>query len=135
MFKLDPQLCKDCHDLGRMELCRVLLMNDSNYPWFILVPEVPDLTEIYQLGAERVRQLADESARFAETIAERFSADKINVAALGNVVSQLHVHHIVRYRSDVSWPAPVWGRVPPVAYSDSEVAGIRERIADLLQDT
>lgn len=134
MFELDPQLRKDCHDLGRMELCRVLLMNDANYRWFILVPEVPGMTEIFQLGPDRVRLLAEESARFSEAIAERFAADKINVAALGNVVSQLHVHHIVRFRSDPAWPAPVWGRVPPVAYGDEEVANIRDRIVDLLQE-
>lgn len=135
MFKLDPQLENDCYDLGQMGLCRVLLMNDCSYPWFILVPQVPDLTEIYQLDPERQRQLSDESAEFAALIADAFSADKINIAALGNVVSQLHVHHIVRFRSDQAWPAPVWGKFPAVAYAGESWREVAAKVQGLLESS
>lgn len=133
MFKLDPQLEKDCFDLGQLGLCRVLLMNDSAYPWFILVPQVADLTEIYQLDPELQRQLSDESARFAAHIAKAFAADKINIAALGNVVSQLHVHHIVRFRSDQAWPAPVWGKFAATPYKEDAWRDVAENVNAILE--
>ncbi len=124
MFELHPQLYKDCRPAGRFGLCRLLLMLDANYPWFILVPARREVTEIYQLTESDQLQLARESASLASAIARGFDAHKINIAALGNVVPQLHIHHIVRYRNDPSWPAPVWGKVPALAYSDEKLAGV-----------
>lgn len=120
MAELHPQLQKDCICIGRFELCRLLLMQDANYPWFILVPDREGISEIYQLSQNDQAQLLHESSYLAEVIANAFEADKINIAALGNVVPQLHVHHIVRYRGDPAWPAPVWGKVPAKPYAAGE---------------
>ena len=93
-------------------------MNDANYPWFILVPDRDDISEIYQLSEADQQQLLNESSMLSRIIDQLFSADKINIAALGNIVPQLHIHHIVRYTTDVAWPGPVWGRHPAAAYTD-----------------
>jgi diadenosine tetraphosphate (Ap4A) HIT family hydrolase len=108
-FQLHERLAADTIALGRFPLCRLLLMNDASYPWFILVPQRVDAREIYQLPVADQTQLLVESSHLSACIAEHFNADKLNVAALGNMVPQLHIHHIVRYRSDPAWPAPVWG--------------------------
>ncbi len=117
MAELHPQLMKDCLLIGRFPLCRLLLMQDANYPWFILVPDREAVTEIHQLGADDRRQLLSESCALATVLAEHFHADKLNIAALGNVVPQLHVHHVVRYHDDPAWPAPVWGHTPAKPYT------------------
>jgi len=133
MAEIHPQLLQDCRRLGRFELCHLLLMLDANYPWCILVPDREGVTEVYQLTETDRRQLLHESSLLARTMAERFGADKMNIAALGNVVPQLHVHHIVRYRTDPAWPAPVWGKVPRATYThsglDAVVAALRGALA------
>ncbi len=116
MFQLDPQLASDTQLLGDFPLCRVLLGKDANYPWCILVPRRDNVTEIYQLAEQDQRQLLAESSHLAQTLRHIFNGHKMNVAALGNVVAQLHLHHIVRYRDDVAWPGPVWGQFPGRAY-------------------
>ena len=133
MFELHPQLAKDCLPLGRLELSRLLLMNDANYPWFILVPEREDVREVHALTDTDRRQLWEESAWLARALERGFSPDKINLAALGNQVPQLHVHHIVRYRHDPAWPNPVWGRVPPKPYYSAEVDKLRKLVRGLLE--
>ena len=125
MSDIHPQLVKDCIRLGRFPLCHLLLMNDSQFPWFILVPERAEIREIYQLANEDRRQLMDESCQLSEFLVEAYAGDKLNVAALGNQVPQLHLHHIVRYVSDSAWPAPIWGRGTPRAYSASAIDEIR----------
>lgn len=135
MFRLHPQLEQDCEQLGRFTLCRLLLMRDANYPWCILVPERADVREIYQLSEEDQIQLARESARLAATMAQLFSADKMNIATLGNVVPQLHVHHIARRRSDPAWPAPVWGKLPARAYAPDDLDRVLESMHAALQDS
>lgn len=132
MFILHHQLAQDSFDLGRFPLCRLLLMNDSNYPWFILVPQRNGVSEIYQLTEAEQQQLTRESSQLAKALAETFEADKINIAALGNVVPQLHIHHIVRYKDDAAWPAPVWGKVPAEPYTDAGVALVIERLRGAL---
>jgi diadenosine tetraphosphate (Ap4A) HIT family hydrolase len=132
MFTLHPQLQADCIPLGRFPLCRLLLLNDANYPWFILAPEREAVSEIYQLSAEDQQQLMRESSHLAQRLAEKFKADKMNIAALGNVVPQLHLHHIVRYRHDPAWPAPVWGKVPPQPYGAEAVAALKQTLAEIL---
>ena len=128
MFVLHPQLASDCIVVGQFELSTLLLMNDRQFPWFILVPRREDVTEVFQLDqADRV-QLMNESCWLAEALKDAFAADKINVAALGNMVSQLHIHHIARYREDPAWPAPVWGKLPAVPYTDEQ---LNERISRL----
>lgn len=125
MFRLDPQLANDCIEVGDFPLCRLLLMNDARYPWCILVPRVAEVTEVFQLDEADQQRLWAESAVLSRLLHRAFAADKINVAALGNLVSQLHVHHVVRYHADAAWPAPVWGRLPAQAYSEVQ---LRERL-------
>lgn len=132
MFELHPQLAKDCRDMGRLALCRLLLMDDSHYPWFVLVPERPDLSEIHQLADADRACLWEESALLSRALAKGFAPDKLNIAALGNQVPQLHVHHIVRYRHDPAWPAPVWGKFPPKPYYGAEVEKLRALMRSLL---
>ncbi|HSC46819.1 MAG TPA: HIT domain-containing protein [Gammaproteobacteria bacterium] len=132
MFTLHPQLAKDSVDLGRLELCRLLLMNDANYPWFILVPEREEVREVHELADTDRRQLWEESAWLGRALERGFAPDKLNIAALGNQVPQLHVHHIVRYRHDAAWPNPVWGRVPAKPYYSAEIDKLRKLVESLL---
>ena len=106
-------------------------MNDNQYPWFILVPKIAGVTEIFHLDEEQQLQLACESSILSGTLSDLFEADKMNVAALGNVVSQLHVHHIVRYETDVAWPNPVWGYKPAKPYDQVQVKEIRKKLQSL----
>lgn len=129
MFTLDPQLARDTLPIGDLPLCRLLLMNDATYPWFILVPRRADIREIYQLAAVDQQQLLAESSQLARLLAEQFFADKLNIAALGNLVPQLHVHHLVRYRTDPAWPKPVWGLLPAKPYLPEAAAELCRRVA------
>lgn len=128
VFELDPRLAADTLHVGDGPLCRVLLMNDARYPWVILVPRVAGITELYQLTPVQRQQLLDESVQLGERLMTHFAGHKLNVAALGNVVAQLHVHHIVRFHGDDAWPGPVWGRHPRRPYGP-DVAS--ERVAAL----
>lgn len=119
MFELHEQLKKDTVIVGRFELSLLLLHRDSQYPWLILVPQRQDLTEIHHLGADDRQQLMAESCQLAEVMVDLFSPRKMNIAALGNMVPQLHIHHIARFEKDPAWPHPVWGRVAPVPYTDT----------------
>ena len=127
-FQLHPRLEQDCIAIGRFNLCRLLMMNDSQYPWFILVPEIADLREIYQLEKHERELLLEESCFLAENLAVLYDADKMNVAAIGNLVPQLHIHHIVRYETDKAWPAPVWGKFAAVPYSEQQITDTLSRI-------
>jgi len=125
MNDIHPQLVNDCVLLGRFPLCHLLLCNDSHYPWFILVPARRDIREIYQLEAIDRQQLLDESCQLSEFLMTNYGGDKLNVAALGNQVPQLHLHHIVRYESDAAWPGPIWGRHAATASSPEAIEAIR----------
>lgn len=127
MFALDPRLQQDTLHLGDFPLCRLLLMNDASYPWFILVPRRQEVSELFQLDEADQRSLWRETTLLAALLKDVFKADKMNVATLGNVVSQLHMHVIVRLRSDAAWPAPVWGR-QPVPYTEDGVKEVRDRL-------
>ncbi len=127
-FSLHPQLANDCFELAELPLCKLLLCNDTAYPWFILVPKVNDIAEIYQLDWQQQQQLQNESSLLSELLMQIFEGDKMNVAALGNVVEQLHVHHVVRYKSDVCWPKPIWGQQPLTPYSDDELVNLKEKL-------
>ena len=127
-FTLDERLKKDCIELVDLPLSKLLLMNDSQYPWFILVPRVSDIEEIYQLDWQAQQQLLNESSLLAELLMQNYDGDKLNIGALGNICRQLHVHHIVRYQTDNAWPGPVWGAVPVVPYSDEKIEQIKSDI-------
>ena len=134
MFALDPRLAQDTLHMGDFPLCRLLLMNDSSYPWFILVPRREEVSELFQLAEADQRSLWRETTLLAERLKDTFKADKMNVATLGNVVSQLHMHVIVRRKDDPAWPAPVWGKHPAKAYSDEQVAALRDKLRMALDD-
>ncbi|NOQ42577.1 MAG: HIT domain-containing protein [Desulfuromusa sp.] len=121
MFELDPRLRQDTIDFGSFPLCRLLLMNDCSYPWFILVPQREQLREIHHMAEIDRQQLWVESTRLALWMEHFFNFYKLNVAALGNIVSQLHLHHVGRSLGDPAWPGPVWGYRPAVSYSVEEI--------------
>ena len=133
MYSLHPTLANDCFLLGNFPLSQLLLMNDSQYPWFILVPQRDKIREVYELSDEDQRQLNKESSFLSKILASEYTADKMNVAALGNVVAQLHIHHIVRYKTDPSWPSPIWGKLAAVPYQNVEET--RNRILSLVGTT
>ncbi|WP_323987450.1 HIT domain-containing protein [Pseudomonas canadensis] len=132
MFALDQRLQQDTLVIGDFPLCRLLLSNDSNYPWFILVPRINAISEVFQLDVVDQQRLWQETTALAQLLNEGLAADKMNIGALGNVVSQLHVHVIVRKRDDAAWPAPVWGKQPAKPYTDQQVSAIRARLRELL---
>ena len=131
-FVLHPQLAADTLLMGRLALCRLLLMNDATYPWLILVPERPGIEEIHELEPSDRRALIDEIALASRALNTIVDPDKLNVAAIGNVVPQLHVHVVARFRSDPVWPAPVWGRTPPYPYAAAAVESLRSQLRQQL---
>jgi diadenosine tetraphosphate (Ap4A) HIT family hydrolase len=128
-WSLHPQLERDTAPVGDLPLSRVLLMNDSNYPWLILVPRRPALVELTDLEENEQVQLMAEIARGIGAFKSAAACDKLNVAALGNVVAQLHVHIIARRKTDAAWPKPVWGVAPQLAYEPAA----RERLIEALR--
>lgn len=134
MFVLDQRLLQDTLPVGDFPLSRLLLSNDSQYPWFILVPRRADISEIFQLPDAEQDQLWKETTVLSRALSQLFQADKMNVGALGNVVSQLHMHVIVRYKHDIAWPAPVWGKHPAVPYSAEQAADILARLKTVLTE-
>ena len=134
MFVLDSRLQQDTVPLGDFPLCRLLLMNDAHYPWFILVPRREEISELFQLDADDQQALWQEATLLAETLKDTFAADKMNVATLGNLVNQLHMHVIVRRREDAAWPAPVWGKLPAQPYGEEQVAAIKAKLRLVLTD-
>ena len=132
MFQLDPRLEADTQLLGAFPLSLLLLSKDANYPWCILVPQREGMREIYQLNEADRQQLLDESCLVAETLADLFGADKINVATIGNMVPQLHMHHVVRFKTDAAWPGPVWGAVAAATYPQQLLTETAERIVTAL---
>lgn len=131
-FVLARELERDSIWLADWPLCQLRLINDANYPWFLLVPRKAGCTEVIDLSKEEQQQLWFESAHLSVFLKSNFSAKKLNIAALGNLVPQLHVHHIVRFESDLAWPAPVWGKHPAQAYSDAELFAVQQRVMTLV---
>jgi diadenosine tetraphosphate (Ap4A) HIT family hydrolase len=130
---IHAQLRADCLIMGRFPLCHLLLSQDANYPWCILVPDREGVSEIHQLTDADQQQLIRESSQLARVLETACAPDKLNIAALGNIVPQLHLHHIVRYRNDPAWPAPVWGRVAPRPYTEARLAALLEKLGTALR--
>lgn len=120
-WSLNPQLEKDTINIGDLPLSRVLVIKDANYPWLLLVPRRANTVEIIDLSEVEQAQLTTEINRVARALKDVTKPDKLNIAALGNVVPQLHIHIIARRSSDAAWPRPVWGVVPPLAHDPQEV--------------
>jgi diadenosine tetraphosphate (Ap4A) HIT family hydrolase len=120
-WSLHPQLEKDTIDIGDLPLSRVLVIRDANYPWLLLVPRRAEAVEIIDLDEVEQAQLMTETSRAARALKEVTKCDKLNIAALGNMVPQLHVHIIARRKQDAAWPRPVWGVVPPLPHDAEEV--------------
>lgn len=128
-FQLHPDLQRDGILVGQFPLCLVLLINDSAYPWFVLVPQRMELRDAIDLAVADYDQLWAESRLFSQALRDLYEGDKLNIAALGNITPQLHVHHIVRFQGDPAWPGPIWGKQPLVPYSDEAISEIRRRLA------
>jgi diadenosine tetraphosphate (Ap4A) HIT family hydrolase len=129
MFTLDERMAADTVELTRWPLCRVLLMNDANYPWLVLVPARPGLRDIVDLPALERHTLMDEIARACGALRAMVKPHKLNVAALGNQVAQLHVHVVARFTTDAAWPKPIWGVAPAKPYEAAALAAFKERFA------
>lgn len=127
-WRLDARLADDTHPVAQLPLCELRLMDDSHHPWLILVPRVAGATELIDLTDDQQQALVREVSQVSRLLREHFSPDKLNVAALGNVVPQLHVHVIARHTGDIAWPKPVWGQVAPRSYTPEALV---ERIATL----
>lgn len=121
MFTLDPRLEADTVLVEHLTLSDLRLMNDANYPWLLLIPRIADVTEVYHLSLADQCQLLKESNAVSRLMSIHYAAHKMNIAALGNQVSQLHLHHIARYEGDPAWPNPVWGFQPAVPYTEEEL--------------
>lgn len=133
-IQLHERLAADTLSLGRSRLCEIRLMNDRSWPWIILVPAVAGIREIYELSTDQQQRLTEESSLLSRGMMAAFSGHKMNVAALGNMVPQLHIHHIVRFEGDPAWPGPVWGKQAPVPYSDEELVGIKKVLEPVLAE-
>ncbi|MDP4557049.1 HIT family protein [Halomonas meridiana] len=127
-FELDPRLEADTLPLADLPLSRALLMNDARYPWVVLVPRVSSVSEVFELSQAEQAQLWQEATQLGAAMKEAFQGDKLNIATLGNVVSQLHIHLVVRYNDDASWPAPVWGNGTPKPYELAQQGERREQL-------
>ena len=121
-FDLHPRLASDCHLVGDLGLCRVLLLDDVRYPWVVLVPRRTGIREIYELDSADRETLLRESCLTGKFMMQAFAGEKLNIGALGNLVPQLHLHHIVRNTADPAWPGPVWGHSAAEPYPDDLLA-------------
>jgi len=129
-FELHQQLAKDCHVVQDWGLSRVLLAKDANYPWLILVPRRNGLRDFHQLEENDLSDMTGEIVRASRALERLYGPHKMNVAALGNQVPQLHVHIVARFRDDPAWPGPIWGAAPPKYYGPEELKSRLKELAD-----
>lgn len=134
MFTLHAQLTKDCTVIGDLPLSKLLLLNDANYPWCVLVPMRNEKREWFELSESEQQQLLRETNALAKYLQENTGAKKMNVGALGNMVPQLHVHVIARFENDAAWPAPVWGKVPAKTYDDAALEKMRALLKQFIAE-
>ena len=127
-FALDNRLQRDTILIGEATDSLLLLMNDCRYPWFIVVPTIADVSEWFDLPTAVQASLHGQCIQLGKCIRQAFECEKINIAALGNIVRQMHIHVIGRFEQDPAWPGPVWGHSPAIAYDEQQLA----RCKDLL---
>ena len=130
-FTLHPRLAADTAPVGDLPICSVLLMNNRHFPWLILVPRRPGKRDLHDLSPDDYVMVAQEIRLVSEKLSAHTGAHKMNVAALGNMVPQLHIHIIARFEADSAWPNPVWGAAA-AAYGAPELAKMQQQIAALL---
>lgn len=128
-FTLHPQLKKDTFFVGSLKIANILLMNDSRYPWLILVPRINDVCDITDLTAEQRAEFNEEINHVAAAMKRHYQPERLNIAMLGNVVPQLHCHIIARFKEDFAWAKPVWGIGEAIAYTNEQ----EETLISLLQ--
>jgi len=133
-FQLHSVLEADSIILGQFKLCLLLLINDSQYPWFVLVPQRHEIKEIYQMSQSDQQQFWLESNDLSQVLMKLFKGDKLNVAAIGNMVPQLHLHHVVRFKDDPCWPKPVWGQLPMKSYDQQQAEYVQRKIIQNLHN-
>ena len=131
-FVLDARLGADSLLVANLGLCQLRLMNDSRWPWLILIPQRPDMTEIFELTPLDQTMLAFETDLVAKALKERTGATKINIGALGNIVRQLHVHVIARHEGDANWPGPVWGHGARTDYDQEALDAMKTMILEMI---
>ncbi|MEF1254067.1 MULTISPECIES: HIT family protein [unclassified Vibrio] len=131
-FELHPQLAKDTTVIGHFPLCVALLHRDNAVPWVILVPKRAHLKELHHLPMQEQQQFLLESQAVSQALEATFQPDKLNLGALGNIVPQLHIHHIARFKEDVAWPGPLWGNTSGQFRSEEEQADLQTRIGNVL---
>lgn len=131
-FELHPQLAKDTTIIGQFPLCVALLHKDNAVPWVILVPRRNNLKELHHLPMQEQQQFLLESQAVSQALEATFQPDKLNLGALGNMVPQLHIHHIARFKDDIAWPGPVWGNTQGQFRSDEEQTELLSRIRNVL---
>lgn len=132
MFVLDSKLKSDTFFIADLKISQLLLMNDANYVWTILVPRKPNLTELVDLSFDEQSEVLREINLVSKILQKNFSAEKLNIAALGNVVSQLHIHVIARKKNDATFPKPVWGNAPAKPYAQKDAQDLIEKIQKFL---
>lgn len=132
-FVIDPTLAADTILLGDFPLCECRLFNNQTLPWIILVPKVAGISELFELEPDLYEQFCAESLHTGRVLKSVFHADKLNIANLGNVVAQLHIHHIARYRNDPLWPKPVWGNLAANPYSEDALNLFKQQFIPKLQ--
>lgn len=131
-FELHPQLVKDTSLIGQFPLCVALLHKDNAVPWIILVPKRENLRELHHLPMKEQQQFLLESQAVSQALEATFQPDKLNFGALGNMVPQLHIHHIARFKDDIAWPGPVWGNTQGEFREVGEQAKLLTRIQNVL---
>ena len=133
-FELHPRLVKDTLAVANLNLCKLLLMNDSNYPWFILVPRLKNISELFELTKVDRQSLNNDVDELSRRLSLHFNARKMNVAAMGNIVPQLHIHVIVRKETDAAWPNPIWNIVDIVPYKKNISIELIKDIRIIIED-
>lgn len=132
-FEPDPRLIEDSYPITELPLCQLRLMDDTRFPWLLLIPRRHGVSELFELGEAQQQQLWREASRIGQAFKTLMEADKLNVATLGNVVAQLHIHLVLRRTDDDAWPGPVWGQGEPKPYNLDALATMRDRVLAMVE--